>query len=89
MPRRKQVKESPWSKLREDIKAHASKQWWELLSIDEAHTIATALGNTIKKLSIEETEQRGNFNRAASFYMNICKEDAEKLLHELNKRFTN
>lgn len=54
------------------------------ISVDEYHTAATALGNTIKKLCAEIDHA---YSPECSAYMNKCLDDADKLLGRLNKLF--
>jgi hypothetical protein len=57
---------------------------FERFSIDELHTLATALGNSCFKISDKKeiAVKYGCVNTA--MYMAICKADNEKILVEIN-----
>ena len=56
---------------------NASNNVFDSLSVDELHTLATALGNAIVAIEKKQAETK---SEAVKSYMQICIEDAEALL---------
>lgn len=60
---------------------------FEAFTLDELHTLATALGNAVKSIQ-KQDNHLGEYTDHTRVYLRICQMDNERLLKELNTGIT-